>query len=49
MKESTVQTHSYYLKIFTANLFMKVDFGATATDYAKHRPGFPSLLFDRLS
>lgn len=27
---------------------MKVDFSPTATDYAKHRPGFPSSLFDRL-
>jgi len=28
---------------------MKIDFGITATDYAKHRAGFPSSLFDRLS
>ncbi|MEH2273069.1 MAG: class I SAM-dependent methyltransferase [Nostoc sp.] len=28
---------------------MKVDFSATATDYAKHRPGFPDSLFNRLS
>ncbi len=28
---------------------MKVDFGATADDYAKHRPGFPSSLFEKLS
>ncbi len=28
---------------------MKVDFGATVDDYAKHRPGFPSFLFDKLS
>ncbi len=28
---------------------MKVDFGATASDYAKHRAGFPSSLFSRLS
>ncbi|MDZ8185601.1 MAG: class I SAM-dependent methyltransferase [Nostoc sp. ChiSLP02] len=28
---------------------MKIDFGATAVDYAKHRAGFPSSLFNRLS
>ncbi|MEH2255487.1 class I SAM-dependent methyltransferase [Nostoc sp.] len=28
---------------------MKIDFGATATDYAKHRAGFPSSLFNKLS
>jgi SAM-dependent methyltransferase len=28
---------------------MKIDFGLTAADYAKHRAGFPSSLFDRLS
>ncbi|MBE9039083.1 class I SAM-dependent methyltransferase [aff. Roholtiella sp. LEGE 12411] len=28
---------------------MKIDFGATASDYAKHRAGFPSSLFDKLS
>ncbi|OUL31168.1 SAM-dependent methyltransferase [Nostoc sp. RF31YmG] len=28
---------------------MKIDFGITANDYAKHRAGFPSSLFDRLS
>ncbi|KYC35115.1 methyltransferase [Scytonema hofmannii PCC 7110] len=28
---------------------MKIDFGATASDYAKHRAGFPSSLFNRLS
>ncbi|MBW4616256.1 MAG: class I SAM-dependent methyltransferase [Desmonostoc vinosum HA7617-LM4] len=28
---------------------MKIDFGATAGDYAKHRAGFPSSLFDRLA
>jgi len=28
---------------------MKPDFGATATDYAEHRAGFPDSLFDRLA
>ena len=28
---------------------MKIDFGATAVDYAKHRAGFPSSLFNKLS
>ena len=28
---------------------MKVDFGLTATDYGRHRPGFPPELFDRLA
>ncbi|BAY07074.1 class I SAM-dependent methyltransferase [Calothrix sp. NIES-2098] len=28
---------------------MKIDFGITANDYAKHRAGFPNSLFDRLS
>ena len=28
---------------------MKIDFGITATDYAKHRAGFPISLFNRLS
>jgi SAM-dependent methyltransferase len=27
---------------------MRPDFGATATDYARHRVGFPASLFDRL-
>ncbi len=27
---------------------MKLDFGLTASDYAKHRAGFPDSLFDRL-
>ena len=26
----------------------KVDFGRTATDYARHRPGFPAQLFDEV-
>lgn len=28
---------------------MKIDFGATAVDYAKHRAGFPNSLFNKLS
>ena len=28
---------------------MRIDFGATATDYAKHCAGFPSSLFNKLS
>ncbi|WP_026733319.1 class I SAM-dependent methyltransferase [Fischerella sp. PCC 9605] len=28
---------------------MKIDFGATASDYAKYRAGFPSSFFNRLS
>jgi SAM-dependent methyltransferase len=28
---------------------MKVDFGKTAEDYAKHRAGFPDVLFERLA
>lgn len=28
---------------------MNVDFGRTASDYARHRAGFPSSMFDRLS
>ncbi|AFY34365.1 class I SAM-dependent methyltransferase [Calothrix sp. PCC 7507] len=28
---------------------MKIDFGLTAGDYAKHRAGFPSSFFDKLS
>lgn len=28
---------------------MKIDFGATASDYAKYRAGFPSSLFNKLS
>ncbi len=27
---------------------MKLDFGLTASDYAKHRAGFPDSLFERL-
>ncbi len=27
---------------------MKVDFGKTATDYGRHRAGFPEAFFDRL-
>jgi hypothetical protein len=26
---------------------MRVDFGKTASDYAKHRAGFPDRFFDR--
>ena len=28
---------------------MRVDFAATAADYARHRTGFPDTLFDRLA
>lgn len=28
---------------------MNIDFGLTAGDYAKHRAGFPSCIFDKLS
>ncbi len=28
---------------------MKVDFGRTAADYARHRAGFPEELFERLA
>ena len=28
---------------------MPVDFGRTASDYARHRAGFPEALFERLA